>query len=237
MLGITAIASAQNYALEFDGTDDYIDCGTSLSYEVSGTAVTVEAWIYPTERGVNSYDYTIFSNLSNLIRGISFRYGGGKLEFVFGNGSYSSVHSDNEVLLLNTWQHVAAVYNGTTIVLYVNGSAVAASGTSISPSISMSGNNAIIGNPGNTDGYYMKGRLEEIRVWSDARSQTEIQNNMNFELTGGEAGLLAYYKLDETTGVTADNAEGTAGYDGTLTAINYFNFEDNLVSSQVLIDG
>ncbi len=42
LFGITVIASAQNMALNFDGTDDYVDCGNNASVQIGGT-ITLEA--------------------------------------------------------------------------------------------------------------------------------------------------------------------------------------------------
>ncbi|MGB0979606.1 MAG: hypothetical protein ACPGVV_09430, partial [Croceimicrobium sp.] len=34
--------------LSFDGIDDRVDCGNNSSLQLSGSAITLEAWIYPT---------------------------------------------------------------------------------------------------------------------------------------------------------------------------------------------
>jgi len=49
-----------------------------------------------------------------------------------------------------------------------------------------------------TDGSsrYFNGNIDEVRFWNVVRTQEEIQANMNTELTGIEAGLVSYYKMD-----------------------------------------
>lgn len=47
---------------------------------------------------------------------------------------------------------------------------------------------------------YFKGELDDIRIWDVVRSQSEIAQNMDKELTGTETGLVAYYKFDEPIG-------------------------------------
>ncbi len=231
LLGVVVIGTAQNYALQFDGTDDYVNCGSAMSSSIAGQAFTVEAWIYPTEPGTYSYDYTIFANNSNDEKGVTFRYGGGKLNFTYGYNYDASTHgwssatTTGVVLTEDTWQHVAAVqyYDagaGTaSITLYVNGTAVASTtaGT-IASTITASPNNVVIGKAGNANLYYMQGNIDEVRVWTTARTATEIEDNMNSSLTGSETGLLAYYKMNEGTGTTtADNS--TTSYDGTLVGV------------------
>jgi len=67
-----------------------------------------------------------------------------------------------------------------------------------------------------SSGRFLNGKIDEVRVWNTARTATEIRNAMYNELAGSETGLVLYYKLDETSGTTADNTEGTVTYDATL---------------------
>jgi len=50
--------------------------------------------------------------------------------------------------------------------------------------------------------------MDEVRIWNVARTQAEIQANMHTAIPATSSGLLAYYKLDETTGTTALDASG-----------------------------
>jgi hypothetical protein len=45
--------------------------------------------------------------------------------------------------------------------------------------------------------------MDEVRIWNVARTQSEIQSNMNTELTGTESGLVAYYPFNQ--GIAAGN--------------------------------
>ena len=44
------------------------------------------------------------------------------------------------------------------------------------------------------------GLIRDVRVWDRARTPAEIAAAMNADLTGAEAGLLGYWRLDEETG-------------------------------------
>ena len=48
---------------------------------------------------------------------------------------------------------------------------------------------------GNTN-FFFHGIIDEFRVWSIARSQSQIQSSMNLLLTGAEPNLLLYYRFD-----------------------------------------
>src|SRR6185312_1950217 len=92
----------------------------------------------------------------------------------------------NTTRALNTWYHIAGVYNASTRALdvYVNG--VLDSGTlrgTIPASQILQSVNVNIGR--RTGGYYFNGVIDEIRVYNRALSQTEIQNDMNTPLGSG----------------------------------------------------
>ena len=40
------------------------------------------------------------------------------------------------------------------------------------------------------------GKVDEVRIWNDTRTQGEIQGNMDKTLVGNESGLVAYYPMD-----------------------------------------
>lgn len=48
--------------------------------------------------------------------------------------------------------------------------------------------------------YFFKGNIDEVRVWNKARSQAEIQADMNRPLTGTEANLAGYWRLTDVSG-------------------------------------
>lgn len=56
--------SAQN-ALNFDGTNDNVNCGTKSAFNIGGDSITIEAWIYANSWKTNSYDGTIVNKENN----------------------------------------------------------------------------------------------------------------------------------------------------------------------------
>jgi hypothetical protein len=63
-----------------------------------------------------------------------------------------------------------------------------------------------------------EGKIDEFRVWSVFRTDTEILANMKVILKGTEPGLVAYYKFDEGTGTTIADATGTASNVATMVS-------------------
>jgi hypothetical protein len=78
------------------------------------------------------------------------------------------------------------------------------------------GQNAVtvIGGTGNT-GSTFNGIIDELRIWNVARTQSQIQNDMNRRLTGSEAGLVGYWRFDEGSGNTTGDSS-RHGNTGTL---------------------
>lgn len=57
--------------------------------------------------------------------------------------------------------------------------------------------------------------MDEVSVWNRALSGQELRALMHHPLSGAEAGLLGYWKLDEGADATARDS-GAHGHDGAL---------------------
>ena len=96
---------------------------------------------------------------------------------------------------LNGWTHIAVVYNKKRPSLYINGQFIKRGLASKKKTVVPSGFF------GGLDPYgFYVGGLEEIRIWSTAKTQSEIQQNLDRKLTGNETGLYGYWKLNEGAG-------------------------------------
>ncbi|MBS1583516.1 MAG: fibronectin type III domain-containing protein [Bacteroidetes bacterium] len=211
-----------NYnALSFDGTNDRVDCGNNPSLNITGTKVTVEAWIYPTAWRTESWRGNIINKEGAATQGYMIRCGAnGTLSFNIGDGTnWREVFSPVGALTLNTWQHVAGTYDGTTMRAYING--VEVGSLTASFSIASSPNPVIIGDwaVSSTGERCFPGKIDEVRVWNKTLSASTLQAHMNTAYCGNETGLAAYYKFDQ--GVrNADNAGVTTLTDLTANANN-----------------
>ncbi len=58
--------------------------------------------------------------------------------------------------------------------------------------------------------YYFDGSIAEVRLWDIARTEQQIKENMNCRLDAKEAGLVAYWKLDEEEGDKAKDSSNNA---------------------------
>lgn len=180
-----------------------IDCGSDASIQIGGTQITLEAWIYPTEWKNNPNEGQIINKEQNGF-GSDFGYmircgGDGQLNFNIGDGAWNELTSPIGSLTLDTWQHVAASYDGATMKIFVNGVEVAsqAETTTFSPGAE----NLFLGNYRN-DGNAFLGKIDEVRIWSVSKTDVDIQGSMNNCLTGTETGLAAYYQFEDGMGST-----------------------------------
>ena len=208
------------YCLSFDGSNDYVDCGNEASVRISGSNISLEAWIYVSSFAANSYQNTIIGmhyGVSGQSDGYVLRVGGaGIAELVLGDGvNWQSVASPDNTLTTNKWYHIAGTYDGSVMKLYVNGVLV----SSNTQSFSISENtvtNLYLGECDCFPGRYFCGKMDEVRIWNDARTVKEIRENMFTTLNGSESNLVAYYNFDNTSTTTLQDFTSNAN-DGTLT--------------------
>ncbi len=93
------------------------------------------------------------------------------------------------------WYHIAIVVSNNRLKLYVNGSMKGQITSSKYSGLPKLGN-LQFGHTGNNE--WWEGGLDEIRIWSCARTATEIKKNMNFHIPMPELhpDLLVYIPMD-----------------------------------------
>lgn len=195
-LFITGLTHAQN-ALDFDGTNDYVDCGSDTSLQGGGNTITIEAWINASSWKTNVYEGNIVVKEENTNNyGYMLRAGaGGKLNFAVGNGSWRELTSKNNVLSLNTWHHIAGTFDGTFMRIFVDGvltdsmSSPGLIGTSSTTPLTIGNHSTYARN--------WAGKIDEVRLWAICRTPTQIVAYKDKEICGSEKGLRAYYKFNQ----------------------------------------
>jgi hypothetical protein len=141
--------------------------------------------------------------------------GSGSLRFF--HRQLNSVITDTVSFPTSGYAHAAAVFDAAadTVTLYIDG-AQAGQTTGQTNAISGNGARLTIGSAPDADLNSLTGFISNVRIWNIARTEAQILANMFTELTGGESGLVGYWKLDEQAGAVAADSS-PSGFDGALT--------------------
>ncbi len=204
-------SSAQS-ALQFNAAiPNYVQVGNAMNNALAGTnTITVEAWCYLT-----AYPFlpTIVGNYGS---GMQFllRVDNNRPAFWVDNGGGFRVTNGATIVPLNTWTHLAGVWNGTTLSVYING-VLDGSISVVGGAFNTTTNPVRIG--ANLLSEAWTGKLDDVRIWSIARTATEISTAMNGCIPGSMPGLLALYNFEEGSGTLLADITGH-GYNGTLTS-------------------
>ncbi len=164
-----------NGALSFDGDGDYV--GIADSDDFVPNMGTVAAWIKLDTWGENGFGRIMCHRwyVSGNSYGFDWiaRTATRSFGFQIFNGVLScGVGPAPDSLSLNTWYHVAVVWNGTNMISYVNGSqgTVSLQTTAIgNPSVDL-----FIGRSTETPSYDFDGIIDDVRFYDKALSADEV---------------------------------------------------------------
>lgn len=202
-------------ALDFDGTNEYVVTSSSPSLTSSFTA---ECWFNAESSSQWKHLIEVGTTQNAALR---MELGNeGQIYVAIGDGTaYTEADYTSTGWTLNTWNHLALVYNGTTTAsVYLNGSLVGA--FACNKNINSAVGDLRIGGSSISGTRYFDGQIDEVRIWNDVRTEAEIRENMMKNLIGNETGLIAYYNFNDGEGSTLHDLTSNA-LNGTLT-----NMED-----------
>jgi hypothetical protein len=182
--------------INFDGINDHVSIGTNVTNLNNGD-FTIEAWIKTSSTGMAIVTCSNTNTAWELgEKAFYVDPSTGRLNFVGHNCGYIV---GNYAVNDGAWHHAAVTWDyigGTsgTGKIYVDGVDRTAS----------SGYSANVGNLGTfyigrpnfgEVSNYFNGSIDEVRIWNVARTQSEIQANMNCDVAQN-GNLLAYYRFD-----------------------------------------
>ncbi len=214
--GVLLLTGGAGYGgtLHLNGSSAYVWVGPQPELKVSGSSLTLEAWIKPSGRGSDLTEGGVI--LGREGEYLLARFADGTIRYAVATTSpgWGWVNTGIQVPS-NQWTHVALTYDGSSFTFYTNGVIRAFSGGSGAVGdADAARNDFMIGNRQIATRLF-QGQVDEARVWNVARSQDQIQASLTRPLAGNEPGLLACYSFDEGFGLTT--ADGTGrGLTGTL---------------------
>lgn len=162
------VAGVDGMALELDGTEDYVDCGNSASFDITDE-VTLSAWVKTNDSGNEEHNpfvgkgdhsYAIKHSTGNAIQ--FFIYDG---QWIEANVSVDDSFNDD-------WHYVAGTYDGSELKTFIDGGLSAT--TAHVGDIDSSTDNLTIGTNSEEDGRYYEGSIDEVRIYNRALTDGEI---------------------------------------------------------------
>ena len=182
------------------------------SADLNSSSLTIEAWIFPTSWRTNEWEGSII-NKEGPNSGYFLRCGNnGALTFGFGKSGGFNFVTVAASLRLNTWQHVAAVINGTNCYLYRNGVLV---GTGTTPAAYIPSTLPLeIGRSNNDFNRYFIGKIDEIRIWKTAVAAQVIRDWSTKTVSSCHpnfSNLVGYYECNTTSSGILTATTGTNG--------------------------
>lgn len=137
------------------------------------------------------------------------------------NGTQAGSNSwttNSAVITSIVWRHIGFTYNAAagTAVIYINGSAVASTKTGSAGAAVHLGTGQFEIGGNNWAGTYGNGLFDEVRVWTVIRTAQEILDNYQKELAGNEAGLIAYWKFNNSISDSTVNGNNLTNNGGAV---------------------
>ena len=190
----TTSAKLGSHAGSFDGTNDYVDLGTT-QFINSGTAFSLSVWFY-NDNFTASYPVIIATKndqaqnwrliLSNIASYKDISFGA--------NASWARGTTGDIGLTTDEWHHIVITYNGnaeetlTNFKLYLDGKEKTISSGNI---FGVDTGNSRIGTDG---GNYWDGYIDELTIWSGVElgedDVTKIYENQKIGKEGATAGEI-----------------------------------------------
>jgi hypothetical protein len=217
------VTSTAGGALSFDGVADHVNIPRNAPLNLS--TFTLETWVkldtlvttrQPLiSKGLNFGNYA----LSILpVSGQSY----GIVDYVqsTGAGNYSC-NSGSTQVPFGQWTHVAAVVSSPVVKIFVNGQLAATCGGA--PATITNNVDLLLGRTNLSPSTYqfLRGELDEVRIWNVARTDAQISGSYNRFVTSNPS-LVGYWKFDEAADsqMVNDSSGTNHGTLGNNKAIN-----------------
>lgn len=206
MIDADWVAGVAGTCLDFDGTDDYVNCGTGVNLALTDN-VSLSCWVYIDTAIADNYGFAGNIRYSGGYKGgyaLMQQYTGGVRRFAFWIGK--STEDDfiiarddtkNVADYYNQWIHLVGVFNivTDTVKLYLNGVEIAT--TTYTGINSANVNTFVIGThpyaPGSQN---LDGKVDEVRVYAQALTAKEVY--ALYQNRGGKGVMVPVGRL--TTG-------------------------------------
>ena len=201
---------SNSYSGVFDGTNDYISVGTISALNASSD-FTFAGWF--------NYDalqkVMLGSGASSSARFAIRPESTSSMKATVGSGLHTITLGISGGISSGTWYHLACVISGTSLTIYINGSASDGGSATVASLSSGWADDLDIGrnSPNWTSNLrYFDGKLDELVVYDSALTATDVSNIYNSKLYTAP---LAIWRLEN------DVTDETGSYNGTNNGVTF----------------
>ena len=202
--------------LDFDGSNDYIDCGSASNIIPAGSDFTIETWVSANNNTTNTF-WTVVSAVQSGTPYGGFQIYNHHTSDNWGialnkSGTWTSLDTGVDIEV-NQWVHLVFTYDGSNMKLFVDGEERFSS--SQSGSLQYAGNvNLEIGRNLSS---YAPIKVGQVRMYDLELSDSDIRQNYNFTkpsypngydgtITGATWNSGGYFDFDGTDDYVTNNS-------------------------------
>jgi uncharacterized protein YjiK len=183
--------------LPFDGVGRYVNAGAGI--DLANKSFTIEFWAQRAVAGAEQI--VINEGLAGAGTGRALFIGFRSTD-VFSFGFFDDNLNTAATFTDTAWHHWACTYDATSRERRIYRDGVQVANDLAGANFQGSGDFIIGANYGGTAQFY-QGLLAEVRVWGTARNASQVAAKMFDSPAGNEAGLVAFWPLDDGQGTTA----------------------------------
>jgi hypothetical protein len=208
-------ASGHETALVLDSVDDTVTIPHAAGLDFGGTdPVTVEMWIKPGDKpGLQTlFDKSVGTGADSAV--FRLHYVEGRLS-TWNDALNQSIDTVDAPIVANEWSHVALSYDGTDVMLLVNGeaqllrnTATMAEGTSLFYRLGANNEEPVTIGADNQPDRNFQGQIADVRIWGEGRSEMAIADGMSRPIAdpAHADNLVGYYSFDGGSALDASAA-------------------------------
>lgn len=224
---VFCIVNGQNYALTFDGQNDYVNLGSNAGSDIR----SIELWFNPyhdipstnpDRKALVMRNSDLGGDEFGIYIGHDFLGEQGRITFTREIDSvFHYVYSNENSWEGGNWVHVAITIDSLSgIKMYIDG-VLQDDASNINTAIPSSSRETMLGCWGDKYIRWFEGSIDEVRFWTRTLSADEIIDHMCDTLFNHQnEGLWGYWNMNEGSGSTLVNY-GEEGTNGTIEGCVY----------------
>jgi hypothetical protein len=222
ILSMNTVKAQNSHSLDFNGQSDYIEIADASEMIANSDQISITGWVYPRNTNSGWPNFDGFFGFRNefdadfyLLQLDNYKVEG---RLRISVNDYFTVVTDPNSISPETWYHLALVYDGTNLIVYINGTeagSTGASGQITNEFVPLYVGRLVF----QTTNFDLDGQADEVGLWNVALTAEQIQDYMYADLTG-EGGLVGYWNFNEGSGEIANDGSGNDN-DGLIYGANW----------------